>query len=365
MQKIALINDSFVGTSFSTMNTNTPVFVKLYTNEDSIKSFDSSGYSNEDDDNSSQLELSLNTTGQSVGQEKKEVKKRQRLTNLTPEEKILRRKLKNRMAAQSARDRKKLRMEELEQELIELKTQNEKLKSENQILKDNTKLLIEENRKLLKFKTDTINQLNAQKEKESKQQNSNLIQQEEEQQQTKVNESNLLGPRLKRKLNAISLVDAGDESAVFFKFVSQPQKQQLQLMFQKFICVLILYTMNLISKETNTLNQRKMNFQQQLKQEQLDVVQFDYYQQELKQQRSLAMKISKLKVTLLNLLKLLKYYRQRADTQSMMKTTALIKCNPVLKSCLNQTSVEMTNKLNTCKLMIFVSLMMNLMKNKH
>jgi len=95
MQKVALIKDSFVGT-IDTSNTKQPLFVQLYNNDDSIKSFDDSSYSNEDEDNLSLLDMSI----QGEVAEKKEVKKRQRLTHLTVEEKILRRKLKNRMAAQ-------------------------------------------------------------------------------------------------------------------------------------------------------------------------------------------------------------------------------------------------------------------------
>lgn len=261
-------------------------------------------------------------------------------------------------------------MEELEQELVQLKAQNEKLKSENQLLKENAKQLIDENRKLLKFKADLMQssqqkQVLAPKEpkEEAKQVNTNT--QQQQQQQIILSESSVIGPSLKRKLNALTLVEAADESAVFFKYVSQPQKQQLQQMFQKFICVLILYTVNLITKETNTLNQKKINLKYQYQQQQQQpAINCGYYQQELKQQRLIMMKITKLKVTLLNLLKLLKYYRQRADTQSLAKTTALIKCNPALKSCLNQTPLDLKNNLSACKLMIFVSLMMNLMKNK-
>ncbi|NXS18174.1 XBP1 protein, partial [Mystacornis crossleyi] len=75
-------------------------------------------------------------------------RKRQRLTHLSPEEKALRRKLKNRVAAQSARDRKKARMTELEQQVVELEEQNQKLLRENQLLRERTCNLVRENQEL-------------------------------------------------------------------------------------------------------------------------------------------------------------------------------------------------------------------------
>ncbi|RMC05867.1 hypothetical protein DUI87_17410 [Hirundo rustica rustica] len=75
-------------------------------------------------------------------------RKRQRLTHLSPEEKALRRKLKNRVAAQSARDRKKARMTELEQQVVELEEENKKLLRENQLLRERTCNLARENQEL-------------------------------------------------------------------------------------------------------------------------------------------------------------------------------------------------------------------------
>ncbi|XP_062398473.1 LOW QUALITY PROTEIN: X-box-binding protein 1 [Sardina pilchardus] len=76
------------------------------------------------------------------------LRKRQRLTHLSPEEKALRRKLKNRVAAQTARDRKKAKMGELEQQVLELELENQQLNLENRLLRDKTCDLITENEEL-------------------------------------------------------------------------------------------------------------------------------------------------------------------------------------------------------------------------
>ncbi|KAK1892634.1 X-box-binding protein 1 [Dissostichus eleginoides] len=73
------------------------------------------------------------------------IRKRQRLTHLSPEEKALRRKLKNRVAAQTARDRKKAKMGDLEQQVIELELENQKLHIENRLLREKSSGLLTEN----------------------------------------------------------------------------------------------------------------------------------------------------------------------------------------------------------------------------
>lgn len=161
-------------------------------------------------------------------------RKRQRLTHLTEAEKLERRKLKNRVAAQGARDRKKRDVDDLVLTVEKLKKENAKLLKENSLLKTNTQLLIDENRKLLKFKTDTEAQ-------------TVLLP------LPIVAQSPLTDPIVKDELivcntNSMKQSHGADESAVFTKYASQ-QKRQLQGVFQRMIYMLLLQTLGLLKQE--------------------------------------------------------------------------------------------------------------------
>lgn len=75
-------------------------------------------------------------------------RKRRRLTHLSPEEKMMRRKLKNRVAAQTARDRKKALMTDLEIQVAKLMEENKRLQRENSNLKQRSSALLTENSSL-------------------------------------------------------------------------------------------------------------------------------------------------------------------------------------------------------------------------
>uniref|UniRef100_A0A1B6M315 X-box-binding protein 1 n=1 Tax=Graphocephala atropunctata TaxID=36148 RepID=A0A1B6M315_9HEMI len=73
---------------------------------------------------------------------------KRRLDHLSIEEKILRKKLKNREAAQTSRDRKKARLEELEASVVELQNENDSLHEEVRSLRDDKESLQRENARL-------------------------------------------------------------------------------------------------------------------------------------------------------------------------------------------------------------------------
>jgi len=83
-------------------------------------------------------------------------RKREKLDHLTEEEKLLRRKLKNRISAQTARDRKKEKVCDLEAKVNQLNRQKNDLYNENISLKRVNKTLEQENSELRKRLSDTL-----------------------------------------------------------------------------------------------------------------------------------------------------------------------------------------------------------------
>ncbi|CAL7951151.1 unnamed protein product [Xylocopa violacea] len=76
--------------------------------------------------------------------------KKRRLDHLTWEEKLQRKKLKNRVAAQTSRDRKKAKLDELEETVRTLREQNELLLQECAMLRSQNDVLVTETKRLRK-----------------------------------------------------------------------------------------------------------------------------------------------------------------------------------------------------------------------
>ncbi len=85
-----------------------------------------------------------------IGKDGKIVRKRTNLDHLTQEEKVMRRKLKNRVAAQNARDKKKSKMDEMEDELARLRAHAKALEKKNADLVEANMLLQSQNESISK-----------------------------------------------------------------------------------------------------------------------------------------------------------------------------------------------------------------------
>merc|ERR1712150_147107 len=81
------------------------------------------------------------------------------VSNLTKEEKLQRRKLKNRLAAQHCRDKRRIKMGEMEMEIRILKEKNRNLESINDELKNENGILTSKNEILRSFGLKTTSEI--------------------------------------------------------------------------------------------------------------------------------------------------------------------------------------------------------------
>lgn len=251
----------------SNMSESKRVTVDPNTSFYSADSNSSSSSYDSDENTMSSTNFALTSTNQNGETEVKVKRKRQRLTHLTHEEKVMRRKMKNRVAAQSARDRKKAKMDELDVNVALLREQNEKLKRENALLKEQNKMLDSENRLLKqKLTTQHTSAQVAAHEAERSAESSNVTQ-----------------PK------------------------SQLQVQQQSAIMQKLIYVLIVQTLSLLK----VTNQKSSQFAQ-LVQMKNALVQLDQHSHQLTAN-------PKLRCALLKLLKLMRVLRSRYFLHSQLQ----------------------------------------------
>jgi len=114
--------------------------IKTMENRTSLKRPSSSGDSTYGTDSEEGSSIHENS-------DSKPVRKRANLDHLSQEEKLMRRKLKNRVAAQNARDKKRVKMEDMETDVERLRAHTKALEARNaQLVSENERLVAENDR---------------------------------------------------------------------------------------------------------------------------------------------------------------------------------------------------------------------------
>merc|ERR1719245_1672585 len=95
------------------------------------------------------LPVEVKVEADDEGMDEQPARKRANLDHLSADERLMRRKLKNRVAAQTARDKKKAYIDEMEEILEKMRQENEQLQKQNSRLQDTNANLQLENANLL------------------------------------------------------------------------------------------------------------------------------------------------------------------------------------------------------------------------
>jgi len=260
-----------------------------------MRYYNENSYQSDDDDDQDSVisdmvvdELNLDSL------EEPKIKKkriREKLDHLTHEEKLMRRKIKNRISAQSARDRKKSKMQTLEKKIEVLSQDRHKILKENAVLKRQNEQIIQENSELKKRLVEIESRLTA----ISTQQQPQPQNQQQQQQQVSSsvplqnlrmsNQVNIESNKLKSDFKTTSIQTAelikvfqpqildvemnldrkAFNSKVNKRAHSTVQKQELIILIRQLISLFMIMRTNVKTYSTGSKTATKISLQQTLK----------------------------------------------------------------------------------------------------
>jgi len=208
---------------------------------------------------------------------------REKLDHLTNEEKLMRRKVKNRISAQSARDRKKSKMQVLEKKIEVLCQDRQKILKENALLKHQNDQIIAENSDLKKRLNEIENRLSLMSRTEKIQdcvaQNSvlplqsvvnNRIEPDSNEMRSDFKFSSFQSAALvkesqQKNLDAEMRSDQMMSNSKFNKKVHNAPNKELLILIKRLVSLLMIMTTNAKTCSTGSKTVTKICLQQTLK----------------------------------------------------------------------------------------------------
>merc|ERR1712156_840555 len=142
-----------------TFTTNSLQESRLNNNNVTIREVRNSHFTNSDSGSESDSNNSVELNKSNYSRISPKTRSLLAVSNLTKEEKLQRRKMKNRLAAQHCRDKRRIKMEQMEIEIQMLKEKNRNLESINEELKNENDILTSKNEILRSFGLKTTTEI--------------------------------------------------------------------------------------------------------------------------------------------------------------------------------------------------------------